>query len=304
MSNDVDFTVARCPPIQRAEALRLLLYDLPAGDKVQHANRLAESVATQDDPFAGLFLASQRGQPLAACWAQVQPGRTGLLWQPQPAADTAVVAQQLLSLANDYFAEQSVSIAQTLLPAGSQAAPDNLAAAGYRHLTELEYLVCLLRPQQITPPRPQLEYEVYSDRNHQRFCRVLEQTYQQGLDCPELDGLRQIEDVLEGYRNTGEFHPSRWMLLRFQQQDIGSLILADHPRQDQWELVYLGLVPEARGRGFGYEAACFATRLALGARRNQMVLAVDARNSPARAVYERAGFMEWDRRQVYWRTFA
>jgi len=97
-----------------------------------------------------------------------------------------------------------------------------------------------------------------------------------------MDGLRSMDDVVEGYRKTGVFHPSRWMLLRSDGVDVGVMILADHPQNDQWELVYLGLTPEARGRGFGQEATAFATRLALGARRSQMVLAVDRRNGPAR----------------------
>ncbi|MEX1224551.1 MAG: GNAT family N-acetyltransferase [Pirellulales bacterium] len=285
--------------------MQLLLGDLPAADRARQANALAASVASLTNPFAGLFLATRNEQPLAACWAQVQPGRTGVLWRPHlsPAyPETATV--ELITRANDYFAQQGVTMAQALLSARDDQAAGTLSAAGYRHLTDLEYLVCLLRPKPFAEHRRQMEYEVYSDRNHARFCGVLERTYQHSLDCPELDGLRGIEDVLVGYRNTGVFHPSRWMILRQEDRDVGCLLLADHPDQDQWELVYLGIVPEARGHGLGFEAVCFATRLAYGARRYQMVLAVDSRNAPARGVYERAGFVEWDRRQVFLRTFS
>ena len=34
-------------------------------------------------------------------------------------------------------------------------------------------------------------------------------------------------------------------------RDVGVLLLADHPRARHWELMYMGLVPEARGTGLG-----------------------------------------------------
>ena len=61
------------------------------------------------------------------------------------------------------------------------------------------------------------------------------------------------EEVLSGYRTTGVFDPQRWLLVRQDGEDVGCLLLADHPTSSQWELVYMGLVPEVRGRGLGIE---------------------------------------------------
>jgi ribosomal protein S18 acetylase RimI-like enzyme len=82
-------------------------------------------------------------------------------------------------------------------------------------------------------------------------------------------------------------------------RDVGVLLLADHPRAGHWELMYMGLVPEARGHGWGRHIARHAQWLARCAAVERIVLAVDAANRPALAMYERAGFAEWDRRSVF-----
>ena len=63
----------------------------------------------------------------------------------------------------------------------------------------------------------------------------------------------------------------------------------------------MGLVPEARGKGWGVQIARHAVQLASQSNAERVVLAVDASNWPALAMYGRAGFAEWDRRTVYLR---
>jgi ribosomal protein S18 acetylase RimI-like enzyme len=64
------------------------------------------------------------------------------------------------------------------------------------------------------------------------------------------------------------------------------------------ELVYMGLVPAGRGRGLGRELVRFAQMLASEANCEELTVAVDARNAPALAIYQRAGLVEFDRRRV------
>ncbi len=90
--------------------------------------------------------------------------------------------------------------------------------------------------------------------------------------------------------------------MRHSQRDIGCLLLADHPESNQWELVYMGLVPEARGRGWGAKIARHAQWEAQRAGRERLVLAVDAANRPAVAMYQQAGLFAWDRRVVLLRV--
>jgi ribosomal protein S18 acetylase RimI-like enzyme len=69
------------------------------------------------------------------------------------------------------------------------------------------------------------------------------------------------------------------------------------------DLVYLGVVPEARGRGLGYELTCKAMFEAKAAGAQELTLCVDARNTPARRIYDQLGFVEFDRRDVFLALF-
>ena len=83
---------------------------------------------------------------------------------------------------------------------------------------------------------------------------------------------------------------------------IGCLLLADHPQDNQFELVYMGIVPQARGQRFGADVTRQALWLTGAAGRRQLVLGVDAENEPALQIYEQLGFTEWDRRRVLLKT--
>ena len=84
-----------------------------------------------------------------------------------------------------------------------------------------------------------------------------------------------------------------------QQRDVGCLLLADHPRHNSMELLYLGLIPAARGRGWGKHLVRRAQGLTRLAGRSRLVLAVDAANAPAVQTYTATGFQAWQRRRLY-----
>jgi ribosomal protein S18 acetylase RimI-like enzyme len=128
---------------------------------------------------------------------------------------------------------------------------------------------------------------------------VLEQTYLDTLDSPGMDGVRPMDEVLQGYRQQGRHRPENWYFVREQDADIGALLLTEHPDVGNWELVYMGLAPTARGRGCGMRIIRFALETAARHGAERLVLAVDASNTPALRVYQRAGLITWDRRIVY-----
>ena len=68
------------------------------------------------------------------------------------------------------------------------------------------------------------------------------------------------------------------------------------------ELMYMGFVPEMRGRGWGEQVTRYAQWMIGQVPRERMVLAVDDNNWPAQGVYSITGFDHWDRRCVYVRN--
>lgn len=76
------------------------------------------------------------------------------------------------------------------------------------------------------------------------------------------------------------------------------VLLAEMPDRDAWEVAYLGLTPDARGRGLGLAALEHARSLAAPHVRC-LELAVDRRNAPAVRLYRAAGFRRFDRRSVH-----
>jgi ribosomal protein S18 acetylase RimI-like enzyme len=68
------------------------------------------------------------------------------------------------------------------------------------------------------------------------------------------------------------------------------LLMTEHLDQRMWEVVYLGLVPEARGRGYGRGMLREGLRRAQAAGGFEVFLAVDKANHFAIKLYESLDF--------------
>ena len=133
-----------------------------------------------------------------------------------------------------------------------------------------------------------------------QFADVVQRTYDDTLDCPELAAYRTAPQTLNGYRSSPAFDPELWFLATdSNDQPIGCLVLANHqPAAGEYpdgeaapviEIVYMGLVPEARGNGDGVRLVQHAMLSAREMGAERIILAVDQRNKPARAIYTAAG---------------
>jgi mycothiol synthase len=167
--------------------------------------------------------------------------------------------------------------------------------------------LCYLATESAGVPDEQstgMSFVPFDDSQTDRLAAIIEQTYEGTLDCPQLNGVRTTQEVLAGYRATGRFSPARWLIVRQGDRDIGCLLLTDHPdatspELSSWELVYMGLIPAARGHGWGLSMARHGIRLAAAAGRSTIALAVDEANSPALATYARAGFCHLGQKAVF-----
>lgn len=299
-----NLSIASVPPADYADALDLAFSHLDAEERRRQVESILTAAAADELALAGLFGAYRKGRLVGALFSQLQPGKTATLWLPRVELAQPAAADRLLGAACDWFRCSGVRIGQVLLESASPAEEELLLRWGFPYLADLFYLVSLEEQFPAVPPVTPLEFEPYSDANHERLTRVVEATYTGTCDCPALNGVRQIDDVLAGYRATGVFDPQRWLLVRHAGRDVGCLLLADHAQHDNFELVYMGVLATERGHAWGIHLARHAQWMTRQAGRPRLVLAVDAANEPAISVYAAAGFQAWDRRRVYLRVFS
>ncbi len=285
-------------PAAREPALQLALRHLPVGDRQQ-----AIAQALTAGGIADVLTAVRSGGLVGALWGQSQPGRTASLCPPQLVdGEPTQTGVALLLAATEQLSAQGVVLVQTLLETDTGADFDRFVAAGFEHVCDLLYLVSLAKAFPTCAPACEIEFFPTYETEVPRLAEILGRTYEGTLDCPQLNGVRSTEDVLAGYRGQGAVPAERWLICRHTGQDVGCLLLAEHTESDSWELVYMGLMPEHRGRGWGMSLVRHAQWLTQRSGRARLVLAVDASNGPAIVTYSEAGFLAWDRRSVLLRV--
>jgi len=246
------------------------------------------------------------GSPVAAAVAMATPGRLAVvlhssteagLVPPEPL--TAVLA----AVATEALNGNSLLV-QSLLSPGSAGDIQAFEQAGYERLAELVYMRRLLRrrPIRLRSEVPAVAYDRYSEASHADFAAAIEASYRGSLDCPALEGLRNIEDVLAGHKAAGVFREDMWTCAYLDGQPVGVVLLNPCLADNQVELVYMGVAHTFRGRSIGRALLARAGQLAVAEGFDAISLAVDSRNHHAMRLYERSGFVETFRRLAYMRT--
>ncbi|HEX4149199.1 MAG TPA: GNAT family N-acetyltransferase [Pirellulales bacterium] len=297
--------IRRAQPGERPVALELTFSTLlPQPNRAQHiANLLADST-DGDHRWCGLMVARRAGAIVGAMWANIEPQQAANVWPPRlTAGETDELAQRLLAAGLAEIEVRGIKLAQALVAPSDADDQRRLSAAGFRPLAELVYLMSSRPPEGDQPPASPLEFQRYVPADRARMEAIIDRTYIQSLDCPGLDGLRSGGEALKEYRGSAVSEPAHWFFVRSAGADIGCLLLAEHPELDQFELVYMGLVSEARGQARGGHVVRYAQWLAGRVGRRHLVLAVDSANAPALGMYEAAGMIAWDRRKVLLRSW-
>lgn len=296
---ECELEIVPCPAALYAEALALVLRELTPelrGDIVS-PDLIRKPASTQ--LFEALFIARQGGRVVAATWGQLQPGNTAVFWPPQAAREIdSGAATRLMGAAMERLDALGVSLVQVLLPNREATIVPALEAIGFTHLADLLYLSWEAVPLPTVSSAP-LDFEPFRDSQRARLVDVIGRTYLKTQDCAAMNGKRSMDDVVDGYQRTGSYEPVRWMFVRANGADVGVLLLTEHSSARHWELLYMGLVPEARGHRWGTKILRRAQAAASQAGAERLVLAVDSVNLPALVMYRDAGFVVWDKRVVY-----
>jgi mycothiol synthase len=296
------FSIASAPTEERTEALHLLFRHLPESDRqARVANALTLLEQKELDP-AGLLAARGPQGLLGALVCMTAPGASGLIWPPQvvpgiPQAEA--VEDALVRQATIWLRQRGVRLAQALLHPDESFLGKPLQRNGFDLITRLWYLRHGLEwNAALFASADQLTYLPYSsDPPH--FQETLLRTYEQSHDCPEVTGVRTMDEIIAGHQAQGIGAPRHWWLALDHDQPIGVLLLAEMAEWNGWDISYVGVVPEARRLGHGRELVRTAIREARLAEAAQLTLSVDGRNQPAWALYRQMGFEPYDQREVY-----
>jgi ribosomal protein S18 acetylase RimI-like enzyme len=256
-----------------------------------------------------LWIAEADGRIAWAVLPIPSPGRTVLLLGPsvgevgtdRPAAD------RLVDAICSEFGRRGLHLAQVLLDPRDRFSLDLYLDRSFDHIAELIYLIGeVRRPLPAAPAlAPGQILQTYSPRNHGLFAETIVQSYQDSLDCPGLGGRRDVEDVMAGHKSAGDFDPGHWWVLSDSSiGPAGVLMMSRVPNTDTAELVYLGLVPAARGKGYGNLLMRLAVSQVHPMRCAKLTLAVDSGNVPAIGLYHRFGMQENGRRIALMRTLS
>jgi ribosomal protein S18 acetylase RimI-like enzyme len=319
-------------------AFRLIFQYLPAQERENRcANALRLLQHGELDPH-GLFILRGPAGLCGALLCMPVPGRSALLWPPgvvggtgetpvldsrdgcptspggtgvspvhsqdrRDAGPTDIEMEDaLLRHACAWLRQRGVKLTQTLLAPEETFLADPLLRNGFSAVTRLWYMRHSLNlPVDCLNTPSRLDYQTFAD--DALFRQILQRTYEGTLDCPEVNDVRGIDEVLEGHRAQGTFDPERWWLACEGERPVGVLMMTEIPESGDWEVAYMGVAPEARRCGFGREMLLHGLCEARAADVPAVTLSVDARNQPAWNLYRSLGFEPYDQRVVYLAIF-
>ncbi len=304
-----------CPLEERRAALEVLYQNLSRPLRACLIDEILDDSRCGQVDLSGLWIARQPGWGLGtgsesrlvgALLTQALAGRAVAVWAPEvrPSWKRAEIAARLVRTVLDDLQARGTAIVQAVLD--ESATPRNaldLSRGGMPCVTDLIYMqrdttipLRLDRP----PAVEKLQWRGLDEVGADAFRRTLQASYAGSLDMPELEGVRTLDDVIEAHRGAGDFFPERWRLgtLPDDPDAAAVLLLSAAPGREVWEVVYLGLTPQARGRGLGSQVVAHALDLARP-HVPLLELAADARNEPALKLYQATGFVPYSRRSVH-----
>jgi ribosomal protein S18 acetylase RimI-like enzyme len=262
-----------------------------------------DAVKRQQLSATPTFALYANGQCIAAATAVRSPGRTALVFlgYDNTINPIAPLTKPLLSAITTECLDADTRLLQSLIPPNSNELAIAFQNAGYRYLAELRYMEAdVTRRPPVENPNTHLTYINYSPDTAPQFIETLKQTYQDSKDCPGLDGVRDVRDVIVGHQHTGISHPATlWFLALQNQKPVGTILLSKVIRRSALEVVYMGVVPNARGKRLSDSLLSMAFEVARDSHAKSISLAVDETNTPARRAYDRWNFTEIARRRAW-----
>ncbi len=274
------------PPPGRAPAAIAAVF----GGSVERARRFATASRARS-PEILLAVEGPHGNYTHAAILSKYPGRTAMLLVTSPRTEfDRAVGADLVSLAVGRACELDALIVQSLVEPLRTHELSMFENGGLRPIGTLAYFE---RPRQrgLRLPDPPLPHGVtirpYRPAERAGLLRLLEETYEDSLDCPGLSRMRPTQDILDGHMHTGRFEADDWLVMEVDGVPSGVALMSELPPEPRFDLVYFGLAKRARGRSLG---SLLLDRSLARVADASVSLACDRANVPAMRLYQSRGF--------------
>tara|TARA_B100001059_G_scaffold91276_1_gene90122 strand:- start:21037 stop:21987 length:951 start_codon:yes stop_codon:yes gene_type:complete len=283
-------------------AIRLLL---PAGAQISDAERFITYAGENQIRLDWVWIIRKEdGRPGSSLLAVPSAGRTVMLFTSEAESeDQHNRVQRLLNHGLRFLESQDLHLAQSLLLVSDTSGQSVFESSDFTELAILQYMDLVLPKRIRTVDMPdELVIRTYEDSLHSDLVRALDCSYVDTLDCPALRGLRSTDDVITGHQAIGHFDPGLWSIAYRANQAVGAVLINPSTKPSQAELVYIGIGPDARGKGWGRTLLQHGIRMAAERKLGTLSLAVDIANSPALKLYDSLGFVPTGRRRAVIRS--
>ncbi|MDX1964212.1 MAG: GNAT family N-acetyltransferase [Pirellulales bacterium] len=274
--------------------------------------------------LAGLWGLWENGTLSALCWAENLPGQICQLRPPLADPNLSLKKiRDLLAQALAGAAAAGATWCQCLTGPAQRGTYQAIFANRLSHFTALSYQIRELSGEDVLPEIDPTEFTPYAPAGDREALELLLlRTYEQSQDCPRLDQWRNPGQALSGYAAVGHSGTAEWWWARGTSRTmgpamgpgdqpgqalslIGCVLLAVHPEGENathckdalpagglLELLYWGVIPEARGQRYGKKLVAWAIWRGKCLRAKALVATVDVANTPALGVYQELGFVE------------
>nr|WP_298964741.1 GNAT family N-acetyltransferase [uncultured Halomonas sp.] len=287
--------IVQCPPSRRREAL---LHLAAAHDPEQQAALSSAVKAMYNQPdtrWEGLWISLEAGQVTGAIWVQPLPMEMAQLWLPK--VDGAH-ARALLGAAYEWVTNQPIRLCHLELSPQAAVPEALLLEFGMQRLASLEHLVgSTHRRLAMNEARP-LTLQPLGAFSQAEQINLLAAVGHDSLDSVPLRDVLSVNELLAGFQQQDSQAPQHWYAVHYQDALVGVLLLAPRPLLNRWELMLMGLIPEWRGMGLGRALLNSALALAQQSGTQEVVLAVDEVNVPAKRLYQQAGFKQYAQQRL------
>lgn len=183
----------------------------------------------------------------------------------------------------DQFAQQIVSIGEAIT-----------------HVSDVLTLERAIAPREPpgAPPPPRETAIHFAHHTRKRFLTTFIASQTKSRDCPALAALRTPEQAFATFEAEQGPPNVQGFLWRWSDKDAGVLFLKQ-TTDSSLEISYLGVIPEMRRQGLARAMLSQALHLSQSNHLSKIRVLVDVQNSPARALYETAQFVETARFSLF-----